>query len=50
MNEHKKIKHISKNMATVPFSEISKCGRLDAKHYTSGEHEKKCSKKQRLRA
>ncbi len=46
---NKKIKHIDKNTAIVPMSEIGKCGILSAKHYTSGEHEKVCMKK-RLKA
>lgn len=47
--KEKKIKHIDKNTAIVPFDEMAKCGRLDARHYTSGEHEKTCNKK-RMRA
>lgn len=48
LKEHT-IAHPSKNIAIVPFSEMSKCGRMDAKHFISGEHERKCSKK-RLKA
>lgn len=37
-----KIVYIGKNVAVVPISEIKKCGRFDAKHYISGEHERIC--------
>lgn len=42
-------KENGKNMVIVPFSEIVKCGKLNAKHYISGEHERVCLKK-RLKA
>lgn len=38
----KKIAHTSKDIVIVPSSEVNKCGRLDAKHYTSKEHERLC--------
>jgi hypothetical protein len=41
-NTQRKIVHINKNIAIVPISEIKICGRLDAKHYISKEHEQLC--------
>jgi hypothetical protein len=51
MGEKKeRIIHIDKNIAIVPISEMEKCGRLDAKHYVSKEHERLCRiKKTKIR-
>lgn len=35
----------NKKITTVPISEIKKCGRFDAKHYISKEHERLCQVK-----
>jgi hypothetical protein len=40
----KDVKHIDKNTAIVSFKTMGVCNRMDAKHYTSGEHERECLK------
>jgi hypothetical protein len=49
--QHSNIMHIGKNIAIVPFDEMDKRGRMDAKHYISGEHERERAKsKKKLKA